>query len=117
MIDHEGPIHRAILQYLRMQYPRALIFHPANELGMGGNPKSKAIAQAKDKRLGMLPGAPDIMMLFDGLFYGFEIKAAKGKVSDAQSQVGAVISRNGGRWAVVRSIGDVQAVLAREGDV
>ena len=65
MTDREGPIHKAILHYLRAQFPSALIFHPANELNLRADPKTKAIAQARAKALGMLPGAPDIVMLSD----------------------------------------------------
>jgi len=117
MTDHEGPIHRSILHYLRLRFPRALIFHPANELALRGDPKFKAIAQNKAKALGMLPGAPDICMLHDGLFYGFEVKAAKGRASEHQTLVGLAIRENGGRWALVRSIADVQAALEKEGDL
>lgn len=109
--DREGPIHRSIYHYLLAAHPRALVFHPANELNMGGNRQSKAIAQVKAKSLGMLPGVPDLIMLLDGTFYGFEVKAPGNYPTEAQRAVGDAIKANGGCWAVVRSIDDAQEAI------
>jgi hypothetical protein len=48
------------------------------------------------------------MMLREGRFYAFEVKAEGGRVSDAQKAVGEAIIASGGHWAVVRSIDDVR---------
>ena len=102
----EGPIHAAILAYLRRQYPRAVIHHSPNETDVRGPTIARAIA--KQKMMGMLVGFPDLMMLHEGRFYAFEVKAEGGRVSDAQKAVGEAIIASGGHWAVVRSIDDVK---------
>jgi hypothetical protein len=102
----EGPIHAAILAYLRRQYPKAVIHHSPNETDVRGPTIARAIA--KQKMLGMLTGFPDLMMLHEGRFYAFEVKAEGGRVSEAQKAVGEAIIASGGHWAVVRSIDDVR---------
>jgi hypothetical protein len=102
----EGPIHAAVLAYLRRQYPKAVIAHVPNQTDVKGSNIARAIA--KQKMMGMLVGFPDLLMLHDGRFYGFEVKAEGGRTSDAQKAVGEAIIASGGFWAVVRSIDDVR---------
>ena len=102
----EGPIHAAVLAHLRNQYPKAVIHHSPNETDVKGPMIARAIA--KQKMMGMLVGFPDLLMLLDGRFYGFEVKAEGGRTSDAQLAVGEAIVAAGGFWAVVRSIDDVK---------
>lgn len=102
--DIEGPIHKAILRYLAYAMPGAWLMHPANELALGGDRRSKAIAQAKAKSLGMLPGAPDIIALWHGNLWAFEVKAPGNYPTETQRECGEHIERMGGRWAVVRSV-------------
>ena len=108
-IDREGPVHLAILNYLKMKYPGALIHHSPNSVTMQGPAVQRLIA--KNKHMGMLPGFPDLMMLFDGVFYGFEVKAGKNKPQKNQLEVGETIEYNGGIFAVVYSIDDVAEVM------
>ena len=102
----EGPIHSAILAYLRRQYPKAVIHHSPNQTDVKGALIARAIA--KQKMMGMLVGFPDLMMLHEGRFYSFEVKAEGGYASPAQKAVGEAIVASGGYWAVVRSIDDVE---------
>ena len=108
----EDPIHISILNYLRMRYPRALIFHPANEMNLRADPKSKAIAQNRAKAMGMMPGIPDLIMLHDATFYSFEVKSPKGTLADTQRMCAVTIKANGGHWFLVRSIDEVRAAMA-----
>ena len=108
--SNELPVHRAVLHYLQLALPGALIHHSAQNLGVKGEGVARAVALAKS--MGMVPGFPDIMVLWCGRFMGFEVKAEGGRTSDAQADVGALIQANGGRWGVVRSIGDVRELLA-----
>ena len=102
----EGPIHAAVLAYLRRQYPQAVIAHVPNQTDLKGANVARAIA--KQKMMGMLVGFPDLLMLHEGRLYTFEVKAPKGVTSDAQKAVGEAIVASGGFWAVVRSIDDVK---------
>ena len=113
--DREGPIHRSILQYLRLQYPGALIFHPANEIASkmpNATKLQKMLAQKRAKDMGMLPGVGDLIMLHRGAFYMFEVKAPGNYQQQNQREVQAIVEANGGRYFVVRSIDDVRAAMS-----
>jgi len=121
--DREGPIQKAIVDFLKKQYPRGLIFSVPNELAskVGGGDytpagkikRQKMIrnVQAKAKELGMLPGMSDLCLLLDGMFYAFEVKAEGNKQQPNQKMAQINIEANGGVYAVVRSIDDVQDVM------
>jgi hypothetical protein len=113
--DLEGPIHRAILNYLRRQYPRALVHHSPNENTMKGPDVARLIS--RNKSLGMVPGFPDIIMLHEGALFAFEVKTPRGRATPDQSAVGAIIEANHGVWAVVRSIDEVKAVIEATKDL
>lgn len=108
--DTEGPIHRAILDYLRLALPGAVIHHSPGEFGMSGSDIARQIA--KNKMNGMVVGFPDIIILWHGAFWAFEVKAPGGKPSDAQEAVGASIQAMRGKWAIVRSIDEAAAHVA-----
>lgn len=109
-VDREGPIHRAILTYLRTQYPDALIHHSPNETDLRGKDVARAIA--KQKGLGMAVGFPDLLMVWRGYMWGFEVKAEGNYASTKQKDVGVLLENNGAKWAVVRSIDDVRECIA-----
>lgn len=112
MKQTEAAIHKAILAYLRLRFPRALVVHAANEMNLAADPKSKAIAQNRAKSLGMVPGWPDLQLLLpDGNALFFECKAPGGRVSEAQQGVLDALTRLGFRAAVVRSVRDVEDCL------
>lgn len=108
--DVEGPIHRSILAYLRLRFPKALIHHSANEIGLSGADVARQIAKAKVN--GMVPGFPDIMVVTGpgpGMY--FEVKAPGGRLTPAQQDVHDHLRALGQLVAVVRSIDEVQAQL------
>ena len=120
-VDREGPIQAAIVQFLRLQYPNALLFSVPNELASkaGGGKQGAARqtmirnVQARAKKAGMLPGMADLGFLIGGQFYAFEVKADGNYQQQSQKDVQAKVQANGGIYAVVRSIDDVREVLAR----
>lgn len=113
--DIEGPLHRAILAFLRLRFPAALIHHSANEIGLSGPAVARQIAKAKSN--GMMPGWPDIEVInwahMPVLF--FEVKAPGGSITPAQRHVHEQLDKLGHKIAVVKSIDDVQAKLAEWG--
>lgn len=122
MGKREDPIQKAIIEYLRLQYPRCVIAHVANEVSAKGKAISIAIAGAK--RLGMLPGFPDLICVWQGRIWFFEVKAPGGRLSEAQESVRDALLANLACYAVVRSIEDVQraiggfeAILANGGSI
>ena len=119
MADREGPIQKAIVEYLRRQFPRAYVSSIPNELASktgsrkdGANRQFSIMKiQVRAKELGMLPGAPDLVMLHQGRAYAFEVKAEGNTQQKNQKAVQEVWEFNGGTYAVVRSIDDVKAVM------
>ena len=110
--DHEGPIHRAILAYLRATLPHALIHHSPNESDMARADK----ARMRRAALGTRSGWPDLQVcLRYGATVYFEVKAEGSRVSPAQKAIGAALMDLGNHWAVVRSVDDVRACLAEWG--
>jgi len=109
-VDREGPIHKTILRHLRREYPSALIHHSPNQTDVSGKLIARAIA--KQKAMGMVVGFPDLIMVWRGRFWAFEVKAEGGRTEQSQKDVGAFIEANGGKWAVVRSVADVDDSIA-----
>lgn len=121
MARKEDTIQRAIFQFLCYQYPQAVVFSVPNELaskagaGLSKHKQATTIRniQGNAKKMGLLPGMADLCMLWGGQFFAFEVKA-KGNYQQAnQKDVQAAIERNGGIYAVVRSVVDVQNVMAQ----
>ena len=61
-------------------------------------------------------GIPDIICCYRGRFFGFEVKAEKGKPTKLQEAVIRKINAAGGTALVVRSVEDVKAALAAIGE-
>ena len=118
-----NPIQIDIGTYLKIQYPRALIFSVPNELAskVGGGGKTPAErerrqiiirnVQAKAKKMGMLPGMSDLCMLLEGQFYAFEVKAKGNKQQPNQEDAEQAVDANGGYYFVVRSTDDVKEAM------
>lgn len=111
--DVEGPIQRAVINYLRLALPGILITHTANEVAARGVDVRRAIGKAKS--LGMLPGWPDLTCIWRGRIFFLEVKAPGGAMTDAQRAVADAMAAHGALWALVRSIDDVSARLAEWG--
>lgn len=105
----ERKIHLAVLEYLRLRLPGAVVHHSPNEIGLKGKDVARQIAKAK--HLGMLPGYPDLIVHWQGLTIGFEVKAPGNSLTAAQKAVRDAFRANGLRFYVVRSVSDVEAAL------
>jgi hypothetical protein len=116
-VDREGPIHRAILAYLRAVLPDAIVHHGANEIGLSGAHVARQIAKAK--RLGQVTGWPDLIVIpcsdIGPMF--FEVKAPGGYPTRAQTDLHDHLRRLGYRVGLVRSVDDTRAILAAWGVV
>jgi hypothetical protein len=116
-VDREGPIHRAILAYLRAVMPDAIVHHGANEIGLSGAHVARQIAKAK--RLGQVTGWPDLIVIpcsdIGPMF--FEVKAPGGYPTRAQTDLHDRLRRLGYRVGLVRSVDDTRAMMAAWGVV
>lgn len=95
----EGQVLRSILDYLCVMH----IWHMRMNTG--------AIkTESRFFRFGT-PGCADILASVDGRFVWLEVKAAKGKQSQAQKDFQAKVEEQVHTYAVVHSIDEVKAVL------
>lgn len=75
-MSNEDALQIQVINYLRYQHPKSIFFHVPN----GGN--RNAIEGAKFKRMGVLSGVPDILILnsnysYNGLALELKIKPNK----------------------------------------
>lgn len=112
-MDREGPIHRAILDYLRLALPDAVIHHSPNERDMRGPAAIRQIIRAR--ALGTRKGWPDIEVILPGRCLFFEVKSPGCYPTQEQREVGEALRALGHFWAVVRSVDDAEAALRSAG--
>ncbi len=75
----EFDLHKACAQFLDVALPEdAVWFHPAS-----GEKRPKATA-GKLRAMGVKPGIPDLCIIYQGQAVFVELKAGKGRLSDAQ---------------------------------
>lgn len=73
--------------------------------------KMTPIAGARRRARGIRAGWPDCQILYRGQFFGIELKEGAGRQSENQALMQAEIKRAGGRYAICRSVEDVEAAL------
>ncbi len=103
----EESIHITVVHFLQVSLPDgSVFFHPPN----GG---SRNLLEAKKlKRMGTMPGVPDLFILWDGKLICIELKAPGAYLSKAQKEMKAKLERAGAIYApVCRSVDDVKAFL------
>ena len=102
----EAIIHAGITTYLRSVLPSAMV------ITINNNPRS-AIDGARQKKLGLVKGTPDIMIVRQGGSVAFlEVKKEGGRLNPAQVEFRDRCSVMQIPYAVVRSIDDVRDTLA-----
>jgi hypothetical protein len=109
---NEDAIQQHVVHLMRAHgRPEVCYFAVAN-----GEARSLATG-AKLKRQGVIAGAPDLVFLVDGNFYGVELKTDKGKLSEAQSAFGDWIRGAGGTYRVVYGMDDAARYLKQIGAI
>lgn len=102
----EQLLHRAILQFVHIQYPKVLVFHPAN-----GGFRTKVEAGIF-KSLGVKAGTPDLCLLWKPCKVGFlEVKSEYGRLTTHQQSFHSWLTDLGIPVAIVKSVEDAQGVL------
>jgi hypothetical protein len=95
----EAQIHRAVVAHLRLRAkPDVLWLHVPN-----GERRDK-ITGAKLKRMGVLPGAADLLFWHQGNSFALELKSPRGRPSEAQLDFLARFNDAGGHTAVAEEI-------------
>jgi hypothetical protein len=106
----ETPIHKAILELLELVLPRdAMVHHSPNEVDLAG--EGAAIAIGKAKALGMVPGWPDLEIVWQGRCYMLEVKAPGRGPSPEQMEVHKRLAGAGIPVRVVRSVTEAEHCL------
>jgi VRR-NUC domain len=95
----EAQLHAAVIQHLRLRAkPDLLWLHCPN------GERRDAIAGAKLKRMGVLPGAADLLLWRAGNSFALELKAPGGRLSAAQKEFLARFAEAGGHTAVAEGL-------------
>ena len=111
----EAELHKLIVDYLQIALPAGSVVHHSPNEG-----RHKVAYRAKQKRLGMRAGWPDLELFIDRAWWRadlpwspifLEIKTPKGRVSPAQTAVHAELQAAGCAVEIVRSVEDVTEVL------
>jgi hypothetical protein len=94
----ESYYQKKIIQYLRRRFPKAVVWKETNGVYCSMN------------------GIPDISMVKDGKYYGFEVKRPFiGKLSAIQEATIAALSSAGAKVYVVTYISDINEALNLQG--
>lgn len=105
----EHALQRACVQYLKTLPPP-----PKGPwwTAVAPLPGTSARQGALAKGLGLQPGTPDLILVWDGVFVGIELKAAKGQQSSAQKAAKAAIIVAGGFYYLCRNLDDFGFAIA-----
>lgn len=105
--EPEYDLQRAVVVWLRLQYPKVLFWHVPNA-NNGPVQWRKKLAD-----LGVRPGVPDLHLLLpDGRYAMIELKARRGKLSEAQLDFIIEADKRGVLTAICRSLDDVRGTMA-----
>lgn len=103
----EDVIQHAICKYLDLR--KVCYWSVPN----GGSRKGGAIEGARLKKTGVKSGVPDITVVYDGLYWGLEVKRPandkhpKGYLTQSQKDMHEKIRKAGGSVRTVYSVADV----------
>jgi len=99
-------LQAAVVEHLRLRArPGVLWIHVPN-----GERRDK-ITGAKLRRLGVLPGASDLLFWHEGNSFALELKSRGGRSSEAQLEFVSRFNNAGGHTAVAEGIDRALAVL------
>ena len=105
----------AQLQVSVIEYLNTVLIPPAFAFSIPNEGKRGKWQTVQLKRQGLVPGAPDILILHDGRCTGIELKTPSGVVRPSQDEFLARMNKAGCPATVCRSIEDVRAHLALAG--
>jgi hypothetical protein len=106
----EDNIQRLVVAHLQRRAAKGVVyFHVPN----GGK---RAISEAaKMKRMGVLPGVPDLLLLRAGELFALELKAEQGRLSDDQRHMLAELAKAGATTATAYGLDHALALLEQWG--
>lgn len=106
----EEQVQRAVVAIVAAEaLPGTLVFHPAN-----GGHRGKAEA-GRFKALGVVAGIPDLVAIAGGRVFGLELKAARGRLSAAQTATAERWRHAGAVYAVAHTVEQAREILVAWG--
>jgi len=111
-IGTEDQLLSACFQWAWNTYPatRRLLYHVPNELdrvpGESASNHIRRLSQAKAK--GVVPGIPDLVLIWNARIWAWELKTATGTVSSTQREVHTIWAAQGAPVSIVRTLEDFQ---------
>ena len=110
----EADIQRDIVKALRAILPGgSVLHHSANEVTGGG--MVAKIKQAILQGMGVYPGFSDLILISEGRVLFLEVKSKTGAQSPSQRAFQAKVEAQGYAYAIIRSVDEALAALARHG--
>jgi hypothetical protein len=108
---NENEIQRAVFRHFATRgAPTAFAFHPKN-----GGIHQRGRRAGINTGLGVVPGVPDVIVLYRGHCFTLELKAEKGKLSPEQLEIAKTITRAGGTWGVAYGLDEALRWLEERG--
>ncbi len=102
----EAAIQRAVFQHYRARgAPDTFMFAVPN----GG--RRGAIEAVNFKREGVTPGVPDLIAIRGGEVFALELKAPKGRTSDAQKDVHGLMRKAGAHVGIAQGLDQALIML------
>lgn len=93
----EAEFQKNLVDFIRLNAPKAIVFHPYNN-GVNRN------HQVKMKRLGVLAGIPDLVIIKPGgMTHFLELKSGTGSLRDSQKEIRDHCDHNDIPWASAHS--------------
>ena len=106
----EQILQRQIAEFLTLALPTPDAWFTAIPAGGGGKVRGAIL-----KGMGYKAGTPDMLVIYKGLPIWLELKSATGTLSMAQKQCLHDLINAGCKWALCRTLDDVERALRRFG--
>ena len=114
-IPTERSVQRAIVQAIKLQFD-AVVHHSPNGAYLSGSKTQRFMQAGALKGDGMLPGYPDLTVLWNGGGKLLEVKRPKRSVtSDDQKAAHGLLESVGWPVTIVKSVDDALAALRAAG--
>ncbi len=107
----ETALQIVVAQFLDYAFPRDAVWTSID----AGSTRLRPEQAELQKRRGIHPFWPDVLILYRGTLIGIELKAKDGSLSDGQELFGLAMIRSGGAWFEARSIAEIERTLRGEG--
>lgn len=105
----ERNLHTAVAAYLTRSLPADALWFPVPSASRR-NPRQAGVMRRAGE---LMPGIPDIILVYKGRIIGLELKAPKGRLSPEQKVFHERLTLSGAVVFVARSLNDVHDFLCQ----